>query len=205
MSQLISGETTFDPNKEYYFLDYYDSMEVRWVRSPYMSLEEIQDTIAYHLPFIYDKELKKCVPMFSNLRITPMKQLEKLHRRWNEDTQQWEDDTITNACVQFDSRYDGYEWLGEEGPSPAPSLTKTDDETTEEWKVRVQQRRDELEEQRKEQSSLRRQIQQRAKEHYPNDRVALLHGWRRRKDELDSFRFGDQEEETTETAGVGFG
>ena len=37
MSQLISGETTYDPNKEYYFLDYLNDMEVRWVRSAYMS------------------------------------------------------------------------------------------------------------------------------------------------------------------------
>ncbi len=206
MSQLISGETTYDPNKEYYFLDYSDSMEVRWVRSPYMTIEEIQDFIAYHLPFIYDEEEKKCVPMFSNLRITPMKKLDELYQVWNEETEQWEDDTITIAAKQFGHRYDGYEWLGEEGgPSPAPSLTKKGDETTEEWKVRVQKRRDELEEQRKEQSSLRRQIQQRANEHYPNERVALLNGWRRRKDELDAFRFGEQEEETTETSGVSFG
>ena len=161
--------------------------------------------MAYSLPFIYDKEEKKCVPMFSNLRITPMKRLEELNRRWNENTQQWEDDTNTNAFIQFDSRYDGYEWLGEESSSPAPSLTKTNDETIEEWKVRVQQRRDELEEQRKEQSSLRRQIKQRAKEHYSNDRVALLQGWRRRKDELDAFRFEGQVDETEETSGVGFG
>lgn len=201
MSQLISGETTYDPNKEYYFLDFYDATEVRWVRSPYMSLEEIQDFIAYHLPFIYDKDQKKCVPMFSNLRITPMKQLEKLYRKWNEDTQQWEDDTITNACVQFDSRYDGYEWL--EGA--ASSLTKQVDETTADWKIRVQQRRDELDEQRKELRSLLRKTYEKALEHYPNDRVALLHGWRRRKDELDAFRFGEQEEETPETSGVGFG
>lgn len=210
MSQLISGETTYDPSKEYYFLDYHDAMEVRHVRAAYMSLEEIQDIIAYHLPFIYYEEQKKCVPMFSNLRITPMKQLEKLYRKWNEDTQQWEDDTITNACVQFNSRYDGYAWL--EGP--APSLTKKDAETTEEWKVRVQQRRDELEKQRKEQSSLRRQTRERSREHYPNDRVALLQGWKRRKDELDAFRWrdelnalgnGEQEEETPEISGVGFG
>lgn len=205
MSQLISGQATYDPGKEYYFLDYHDSMEVRWVRSAYMSLEEIQDFIAHHLPFIYDKDQKTCVPMFSNLRITPMKKLEELDRKWNEDTQQWEDDTITLAAKQFGGLYDGYEWLVEEGPSPAPSLTKQDDETTEEWKVRVQQRRDELKDQRMESSSLRRQTREKAREQYPNDRVALLVGWRRRKDELNAFRFGEQVEETLETSGVGFG
>ena len=201
MSQLLSDESTYDPNKEYYFLDYHDSMEVRWVRSPYMTFEEIQHFIAFHIPFIYDKYQKKCVPMFSNLRITPMEKLEELYKVWNEETQKWEDDTITLAAKQFGGRYDGYEWL--EGP--APSLTKQEDETTEEWKVRVQQRRDELDEQHKEQSSLRRQTRDKAREHYLNDRVALLHGWRRRKDELDAFRLREQEEETPETSGVGFG
>ncbi len=206
MSQLISGETTFDPNKEYYFLDYSDHMDIRWVRSPYMTLEEIQDFIAYHLPFIYDEDQEKCVPIFSRLRITPMKKLEELYQVWNEETQQWEDDTITLAAKQFGHRYDGYEWLGEEGgPSPAPSLTKKGDETTDEWKVRVQQRKDELRKQSKEKCLLELQTREKSLEHYPNERVALLHGWRRRKDELNAFRFGQQEEETTETSGVGFG
>ena len=204
MSQLISGETTYDPNKEYYFLDYSDSMEVRWVRSPYMTLEEIQDFIAYHLPFIYDEDQEKCVPMFSRLRITPMKKLEELYQVWNEETQQWEDDTITIASKQFGFRYDGYEWLGKEGPSPAPSLTKKGDETTEEWKVRVQKRRDELEEQRKEQRSIRRQTREKAREDM-NDGVALMFGLLMRKEELDAFRLGEQEEETSETSGKGFG
>ena len=204
MSQLILGETNYDPNKEYYFLDYHDSMEVRWVRSPYMTLEEIQVIVSDHLPFIYDEDEKKCVPMFSNLRITPMKQLEELYKVWNEETQQWEDDTITLAAKQFGARYDRYDCLGEEGPSPAPSLTKTNDETTEEWKVRVQQRRDELEEQRKEQSSLRRQTREKALENCSNEQVALLFGSFMRKDEL-SPRSEEAEEENSQTSGVGFG
>jgi len=204
MSQLISNETTYDPNKEYYFLDYHDAMERRWVRSPYMTIEEIQVFIYEQLPFIYDKDQKKCVPMFSNLRITPMEKLEELYEVWNEETQKWEDDTITLAAKQFGGRYDGYEWLGKEGPSPAPSLTKTDEETTEEWKVRVQQRRDELDEQNNEQRSLRRQTREKARED-TNDRVALMFGSFMRKEELDAFRLREQEEETPETSGVGFG
>lgn len=204
MSQLISGKATYDSSKEYYFLDYHDSMETRWVRDPYMTIEEIQNFIAHHLPFIYDRDAKKCIPMFNNLRITPMTQLEELYRKWNEETQQWEDDTVTNACVQFDSRYDGYEWLGEKGPSPAPSLTKTVDETTEEWKVRVQQRRDELDQQRKEQSILRYQTHEKAREHYPNDRVALSFGSFMRDNEL-SPSSEEAEEENSDTSGVGFG
>lgn len=204
MSQFLSGKTKYEPSKEYYFLDYQDSMDVRWTRIPYMTIEEIQIFIYDRLPFIYDKDQKKCIPMFGGLRITPMKKLEELYRIWNEETQEWEDDTITLAAQQFGFRYDCYGWL--EGP--APSLTKRVDETAEEWKVRVQQRREELEKQMKEECLFSRQTRTKALENYPNERVALLVGMDMRRQELDSFRaslWEEEEEESSEASGVEFG
>ena len=184
MSQLLSDETKFDPDQQYYFLDYQDKVHTAWIRAPYMTLEEIQDFIAYHLPFFYDNEQRKCVPMFERLRITPMSILEELHSNWNPETEEWEEDTITNAQKQFDGRYDGYGYID----GTPESLTKKSDETTEDWKVRVQKRKDEIQQKRLKKSGEHRKFRDKVLEECSNERVAKLIGWRHRVAELNEFR-----------------
>ena len=185
MSQLLDRKIKYDPSEEYYFLDYVDVMDLpRHVRAAYMTLDEIQDFITNNLPFFYDKQQKKTIPMFEGLRITPMKRLEELHQKWNEESNQWEDDDITNAVKEFDWRYDGHDWV--DGPSE--SLTKKKEETTDEWKVRVQQRRDELKEQSRKNYEVKSELREKMLEEFSSLRVARNVGYSMRKKELESFR-----------------
>ena len=135
MSKLFDGKTEYNELTDYYFVDYICLIDCRWVRSAYLTFEEVREIIG-NLPYLYDKENDKTEPMFSDLRITPMRKLEKLNRVYNEETNEWEDDIITNACKEFDWRYDDYEFLGAK-----PSLTKKVEETMEEWKERVETRK----------------------------------------------------------------
>lgn len=189
MSSLLRGETQYDPNQEYFFVDYSDQLECRWIRCPYMSLDEVLDLISNHLPFVYDHDERKCVPMFSNLRVTPMSKLEELHQNWNQETGKYEDDEITVLRLQFGSSYDGYEWIRH--PSMLPSLTKKAEETAEEWKSRIEVQREELKKRRNKRNERLRAYEQKARANYPDYRLALLEGRMMRHEELNSF---DEEE-----------
>lgn len=182
MSILLRGEAQYDPDKEYFFVDYSDRLECRRIRHPYMTLEEVQDLISHHLPFIYDNDEHKCVPMFSGLRITPMSKLEELNKSWNQETGQYEDDEITVARRLFGSFYDGYDWI--EHPSMLPSLTRKEEETAEEWKSRVEEQRKELEERHDRHTEILHAHKERLRERYSNYRLALLKGRSMRNKEL---------------------
>ena len=134
MSKLFDGKTEYDGLTDYYFVDYHCKIDIRWVLCAYLTFDEVKEIID-NLPYVYDKENEKTEPMFSDLRITPMRELERLNQVYNEQENKWENDIITNACKTFDWRYDGYEYLG-----ARPSLTKSEEETTEEWVARVKTR-----------------------------------------------------------------
>ena len=108
MSKLFHNKTEYDALTEYYFVDYHCIIECRWVRSAYLTFEEVREIIE-NLPYLYDKENDKTEPMFSDLRITPMRELEQLNKNYNEKTNEWENDVITNACKVYDWRYDNFE------------------------------------------------------------------------------------------------
>ena len=82
--------------------------------------------------FGFDKEGNKMVRFAQDLRITPERELARLHQVFNEETNQYEDDIINYRTYIFDGRYDIDEkWTG------VKSLNKQDDETLEDWKKRV--------------------------------------------------------------------
>ena len=168
-SKLFDRKTEYDALTEYYFVDYHCIIDCRWVRCAYLTLEEVREIIE-NLPYLYDKENSKTEPMFSNLRITPMRELERLNQVYNEETNEWEDDIITNACKEYDWRYDNYEFLGAK-----PSLTKKAEETMEEWKERVETRK--LEESEVQWKRFERNYKLVEKwDEYPNRNVAFLVG-----------------------------
>lgn len=134
MSKLFDGKTEYDGFTDYYFIDYHCIIDCSWVREAYLTIEEVMERME-NLPYVFDKKTGKTEPMFSDLRITPMRELERLNKVYNEETNEWENDIITNACKTYDWRYDGYEYLGAK-----PSLTKKNDETMEEWETRVKTR-----------------------------------------------------------------
>ena len=135
---LLDRNTTYDPSEEYFFVDYHDINDCRWVRSPFNTIEEVTRMIS-ELPYVYDEEKNEVLPMFRRLRVTPHTELAKLYRVWNEEEKKWENDTITKGCVQFGSKYDTPEFYGM--PS---SLSKKDGESREEWETRVACRQEEI-------------------------------------------------------------
>ena len=128
---LLDRNTTYDPSEEYFFVDYHDIEDCRWVRSPYNTIEEVTRMIS-NLPYVYDEEKNEVLPMFRRLRVTPHTQLAELYRVWNEEEKKWENDTITKGCVMFDLRYDHPEFYG-----MPKSLTKQNDESQEDWEARL--------------------------------------------------------------------
>ena len=84
--------------EEYYMVDYFDEDECRWVRSPFNKMEDIFRIITNIQ--IKDKKV-------SDLRIQSEKWLSELREnQWNEETQSYEKDTITNRCNLFGWRYE---------------------------------------------------------------------------------------------------
>ena len=84
--------------EEYYMVDYFDEDECSWVRSPFNKMEDIFRIITNIQ--IKDKKV-------SDLRIQSEKWLSELREnQWNEETQSYEKDTITNRCNLFGWRYE---------------------------------------------------------------------------------------------------
>ena len=156
----IYFEKPYNPNKEYYFLDYHCSYETRWVRCPYKTWEEVTKIIQeLNLEWGFDKESKGRVNFPTNVRITPERELAELRKVWNEEKQDYEDDTITEREYRFGGRYEvDSEWTGWE------NLTKKEEETLEEWKVRVSFVKRKLELEDKENRKKRRESINRIKE-----------------------------------------
>ena len=136
---LLDRNTTYDPSKEYFFVDYHDIEDCRWVRSPYNTIEEVTRMIS-NLPYVYDEEKNEVLPMFRRLRVTPHTELAKLYQVWNEEEKKWENDTITKCAYMFDLRYDCPEIYG-----MPQSLTKDNKESQEDWEARVAVRQEEIE------------------------------------------------------------
>ena len=166
---LLDRNTTYDPSKEYFFVDYHDIEDCRWVRSPYNTIEEVTRMIS-ELPYVYDKEKKEVLPMFRRLRVTPHTQLAELYRIWNEEEKKWENDTITKGCVQFDDRYDMPEAYG-----LPESLTKKKEESQEDWEARVAVRQEEVEKGWKDEFAEDRRRKELWKS-FTNEQVAYLVG-----------------------------
>ena len=115
----------YDPEEDYYFVDYKDNEEVRWVRSPMMTLEDIQNVLnTYPLENIKD------------LRITPEKFLSRLHENVisiRGASDQIQNSEITERAFRYARVYDSIhaETTG------IQSLTKEESESDSDWKSRV--------------------------------------------------------------------
>ena len=88
----------YDPNKQYFMLDYFDKTQIAWCRLPYLTLEEVSDRILL---------LASLGTPIKNLRVLPETYLdEKREAEFNEEKQEYVEDTITNREYFFDSRYE---------------------------------------------------------------------------------------------------
>ena len=108
------------------------------------TMYEVMSTVL-NLPYAFDETTKSFIPLFKDLRITPHSKLSEPHRSFNKETNSFEDDEFTNMSFIFGDLYDRIS----EDVTKEPSLNKTDEESTEEWKERVQTYRDKREEERK--------------------------------------------------------
>ncbi len=134
-------DNPYNPEQEYYFLDYFCNYEIRWVRSPYLTWEQVVEQVKQlNACWGFDKGDQRVVRFPMRLRITPEDQLAELHQVFNEETNQYEDDIINNRTYLFDGRYDiDEEWTG------VAYLNKKEEETLEDWKKRVAVAREEKE------------------------------------------------------------
>ena len=83
---------------EYYMVDYFDVDQCRWVRSPFNTLDGIH-TIS-SLIKVQGKKVKR-------FRVLPEKWLSELRDyTWNDETNSYDEDVITNRTYLFGDRYD---------------------------------------------------------------------------------------------------
>jgi len=83
---------------EYFMVDYFDVDQCRWVRSPFNTIEDIHYISS--LIKIQGKEVKR-------FRVLPEKWLSELRDyTWNDETNSYEKDVITNRTYFFGSRYE---------------------------------------------------------------------------------------------------
>lgn len=94
----MTMKTAYDPNIEYYMLDYMEMDSISHIRSPYMTLQECYIQISYLL--------RKGINI-KDLRILPEKFLdEKRTAQYDFDKNEYIKDTITNREFFFDGRYE---------------------------------------------------------------------------------------------------
>jgi len=176
--RLYSGvhwiEREYDPNETYYFVDYDDLEECRWVREGYCDTARLRVLLA-NLPYARDWEQGgKLIPLFSNLRVTPEDHLEQLKKGdWDEELKKYRKDTITNRVFYFDGRYE----VVEEMSGGREPLTKKNDETQEQWELRVIKWEEEYEERRTERVKKRGELRERVRNQKRNNNGTLHFKW----------------------------
>ena len=89
----------------FYCVDYQDLTEMRWVRNPFCSWESVLE-IMDALPYGYDEEEDRQVPLFARFRITPESVLSEIRQNWNPETEEYENDEITERHFLFGERYE---------------------------------------------------------------------------------------------------
>ena len=89
----------------FFCVDYHDLTEMRWVRNPFCSWEMVLE-IMEALPYGYDEEGDQMVPLFDGFRITPESVLSELRRNWNPETEDYENDEITERHYLLGERYE---------------------------------------------------------------------------------------------------
>ena len=89
----------------FYCVDYMDLTEMRWVRNPFCSWETVQEIIEA-LPYGYDEEEYRQVPLFDRFRITPESVLSEPRQNWNPETEKYENDETTERVALLGERYE---------------------------------------------------------------------------------------------------
>jgi hypothetical protein len=82
---------------DYYMVDYFDNDQCRWVRCPFNTLEQVAHIAS---SIVNGREVE-------GFRVIPEKWLSQLRdNTWNEETNSYTEDVITNRTWLFGSRYE---------------------------------------------------------------------------------------------------
>ena len=162
----------YDPQNEYYHLTYNVISSIKWIRSPFLTLKEVKDSLE-ELPLLFtpgfspssESNLPGIIPDYDNLQIYNETWLSKLHQDWDEVNQKYVDSDFTNRQVIFGNLYedDAIHFTG------IPSLSRQKGEDEGAWQQRVEQQRSAI----KEQNIARMRLHDQLSEHQ-NDLPALL-------------------------------
>ena len=122
----------YDPNIEYYSVDWHCTKDIRWVRNSFIKLEELN--------WYGVAGLAKGETVFQtadNFRVLPEKWLSEPRQNWNEEIQSYVPDTITNRQFIFDGRYESFAVIKTRRQSLGQLVQ--DKETKEEWFNRIKE------------------------------------------------------------------
>lgn len=131
---MVSGRLneTYDPNIEYYSIDWHCTKDCRWVRNSFVQLDE--------LSWYGVSGCSKGESVFQTaerFRVLPEKWLSEPRQNWNDEIQSYVPDFITNRQFIFDNRYEDSAVLNTAQQSL--SQLTADKETKEEWFNRIKQ------------------------------------------------------------------
>ena len=121
----------------FYSLDYFHLGDVRWVRCPFLTFEEVMEVLN-DLPYLEGKTGSR-IPMYEDLRILPEAQLNKLREKWDDEKKEVVNEELSERAFLFGGRYEALaeHITGERSLSRGASLKGGEEETVDEWKERI--------------------------------------------------------------------
>ena len=125
-------ENDYDPNIEYYSVDWHCKKDCRWVRNPFIKLEELN---WYGITGSANGE--SVYQTAENFRVLPERWLSEPRQNWNEEIKSYVPDVITNRQFIFDNRYESSAVI-RTGKQSLGQLV-ADNETIEEWFNRIKE------------------------------------------------------------------
>ena len=126
-----SGET-YDPNIDYYSIDWHCTKQCRWIRNSFVQLHELR--------FYGVNGFAKGESVYEtakDFRVLPEKWLSEPRKIWIEEINSYVPDFETNRQFIFDNRYEDSAVLNT-GQQSLGQLVE-DEETTDEWFKRIKE------------------------------------------------------------------
>ena len=100
--KMVNGSgDTYDPNIEYYSIDWHCTKDIRWVRNPFVQLDELRWMVLNGIA-----KGESDFDTASDFRVLPEKWLSEPRKIWIEEIKSYVPDFITNRQFIFDNRYE---------------------------------------------------------------------------------------------------
>ena len=130
LTNLTYNREPYNPSTEYYFIDWFDEGEVRWIRTPLCTLQDVQELVSNMTP-----------SGVRNLRIQSETRLSELHENVKDDGVNVEhEERVTNSEItERTFCFGGFYDISHEGRTGVPSLSKGSTESRKDWLKRVEE------------------------------------------------------------------